>query len=95
MRNIEQKEFDEWLTHPVTLAVKEMYAEKSLELMKAWRAWAFVNSTAEAYAIQNAGEAARAQVYDEFAQMSYESYLTEKHNEERIGLEPQGESRVD
>lgn len=92
---INEKEFNEWLDHPVTRAVKEMYADKANELKDAWAAWNFVNSSAEAYAIQNAGEVGRCNTYLKFSTLSYEDYQTEKHDGESIGAVPAGESGAD
>lgn len=96
MRNIEEKEFNEWLTHPVTVAVKEMFDKRAKDLMLAWSQHTFAEiSTAEAYALRNIGEVGRCSVCLEVAALSYEDYLTENHNDERVGLVPEGESSVD
>ena len=95
MRHIEQKEFDEWLTHPVTVAVKALYGERREILKECWANGEFSYATNEATALRNAEKIGEVTAYRHISELSYEDYQTEKDNDERVGAEPEGESRVD
>jgi len=54
MRAIDKREFDEWLTHPVTIAVRELLRKRQREIESAWGKGDFTFATAEATAMKSA-----------------------------------------
>lgn len=84
-RAISEQEFKDWLTHPVTLAVKEVLAEKREILRRQWESGAFTDYDNTAMGLVNVGNIGTCRGYAFVQELDYETYLSELEDEQPIG----------
>jgi hypothetical protein len=76
-RVVSEDEFLEWKSHPVTLAVMEILANKRDEMRHAWEGGSFTDYDAGAMALTNVGNLGTCKGYAYVQELDYEAYLGE------------------
>lgn len=94
---LNEEEFNAWLAHPVTKAVKELLLAKREELRQAWEGGSFTDYEATGTVLVNVGNLGTCKGYAFFTDLTYETYATEMEldNGESIGPEALGGSGAD
>ena len=91
-RAITEGEFNEWLVHPVTIAVKEILAAKREQLRQAWEGGSFTDYESTTMAMVNVGNIGTCRGYAFVQELDYEGYSLELENDKPIGAGPSGSS---
>ena len=91
-RAVTESEFKEWLTHPVTVAVKEILEKKREDLRQAWEGGSFSDYTIEGNVLTNVGNLGTCKGYAFVSELDFEGYTTEIEDEERVGAGTAGRS---
>ena len=94
-RAIVEEEFNEWLQHPVTKALREVLEAKREELRQQWEGGAFGDYTKEATILVNVGNVGFCRGLAFASEMTYEVYLSEIDDGKQIGPQGPGESSAD
>jgi len=89
-RAITEQEFKDWLTLPVTLAVKEILEAKRETLRQQWESGAFTDYDNVAMGLVNVGNIGTCRGYAFVQELDYEGYLTEIEDDKPIGAGPSG-----
>jgi hypothetical protein len=94
-RAITESEFNEWLTHPVTIAMREILAAKREELRQQWEGGSFTDYDQSTMALVNVGNIGTCKGYAFVQELTYESYITEIDDGEQKRTGPEGRSGPD
>lgn len=89
---ISEQEFNDWLQHPVTKAVKELLEAKREELRQQWEGGAFTDWDASTMALTNVGNIGTCRGYAFVMDLNYEQYSSEIDDGKQIGPAPTGSS---
>lgn len=73
--------FQEWLVHPATVAVLEMYRRERERLKETWANGEFSDGMSMAMAIKNAGATGACSMIKEFLDITYEDLEEGLNNE--------------
>tara|TARA_R110000868_G_scaffold100928_1_gene277827 strand:+ start:543 stop:785 length:243 start_codon:yes stop_codon:yes gene_type:complete len=77
---IPEKEFREWLEHPVTRDVKKFLASRRETLRQDWEGGSFTDYTSEGVALTNVGNIGLCRGYAAVMDLTYEELVTELDN---------------
>jgi len=77
MRVMTEPEFNEWKSHPGTLAVMEILAKKREQMRLDWEGGAFTDYDNHAMALVNVGNIGTCKGYAFVQDLEYEQYLGE------------------
>lgn len=77
MRTMTEAEFNEWKSHPGTLAVMEILAKKREQMRLDWEGGAFTDYDHNAMALVNVGNIGTCKGYAFVQDLEYEQYLGE------------------
>jgi len=92
---ISDHEFDEWLEHPVTRAVREMLSKKREDIKELLATGHFTHETADKMAIDTAGAVGECTGLDFAATLMFEDYESEVLDGKPKRATPEGEGSVD
>ena len=76
-RALTEEEFNEWLQHPVTLAVKGILGKRREELRQSWEHGSFTDYDAGAMALTNVGNIGTCKGYAYVQELDYTTYVGE------------------
>lgn len=68
---LSEEAWKEWLQHPVTRRLREVAAERKLELMEKWAAGDFTASFTNEMIAKNAGATGACSIWDEIQEMDF------------------------
>lgn len=74
---INENEFNEWLQHPVTAALRELMSKKRQEIKDAWEAGAITDWNEHAHILLNAANIGECKAYSFIQNITYEDYESE------------------
>jgi hypothetical protein len=94
MRTMTEAEFNEWKSHPGTLAVMEILARKRDDLRHAWEGGSFTDYESHAMALVNVGNIGTCKGFSFVQDLDYEQYLGEC-DEKPIRARPEGSGSFD
>jgi len=77
MRTMTEEEFNEWKSHPGTLAVMEILAKRREQMRQDWEGGAFTDYESHAMALTNVGNIGTCKGYAFVQDLDYEIYLGE------------------
>lgn len=77
MRVMTEPEFNEWKSHPATLAVMEILTRKREQMRLDWEGGAFTDYDSRAMALVNVGNIGTCKGYAFVQDLDYEQYLGE------------------
>lgn len=77
MRAMTEAEFNEWRSHPGTLAVMEILSRRRDELRRAWEGGSFTDYDQAAMALVNVGNIGTCKGYAFVQDLDYVTYLGE------------------
>lgn len=80
-RVLTEEEFNGWLAHPGTVALKAILAAKREELRQQWEGGAFTDYARETTALVNVGNLGTCRGYAYVTDFSYEIYVSEMTDE--------------
>lgn len=83
-----EEEFNEWLLHPVTVAVRRVLDGKREESRRAWEGGSYSDWNDHAHAVINAGAIGECRGYAFTAEMTYETFLGEIDDEHERAKAP-------
>lgn len=92
-RVMTESEFDEWRSHPVTLAVMSILEKKREELRRQWESGSFTDYEAGAMALVNVANIGACKGYAYVQELEYEQFIGE-YDEEPIGARAQRSGSV-
>ena len=96
MRAVTESEFEEWKSHPVTLAVMEILAKKREQMRQDWEGGAFTDYESHAMALINVGNIGTCKGYAFVQDLEYEQYVGEiDDNPKLIGIGATGSGGSD
>lgn len=78
-RNLSEEEFNEWKSHPVTLAVMEILSSRREALRQAWEGGSFTDWESSATALVNVGNIGTCKGYAFVQDLDYEQFTGELH----------------
>lgn len=78
---IDEKDFADWLQHPVTKVVREVLQKKREELRQQWEGGSFTDYKLETTALVNVGNLGTCKGYAFVAELDYEQLTTELDDE--------------
>lgn len=85
---IEETEFNEWLMHPVTKAVRELLEKKREELRQQWEGGSFTDYSAETTVLVNVGNLGTCKGFAFVSELDYQTYLSEVDDEPKSERPP-------
>lgn len=92
---IDEKEFLEWLQHPVTQAVRGLCEKKREELRQQWEGGSFTDYSAETTVLVNVGNLGTCKGLAFVSELDYEQFLSEVDDEpKQVGPAPAGSGSV-
>lgn len=91
-RAITEGEFNDWLQHPVTLAIKDILEARREALRQAWEGGSFTDYDLSSMSLVNVGNIGTCRGYAFVQELDYEGYLTEIDDGKSIGARPEGSS---
>ena len=91
-RAVTEKEFKEWLEHPVTIAIKKVLEAKRDLLRRQWESGHFTDYDMSSMALVNVGNIGTCRGYAFVQELDYEGYTTEIDDEERKRARTPGSS---
>lgn len=94
-RVMTEAEFNEWKSHPGTLAVMEILSRKRDEMRRAWEGGSFTDYDQSAMALVNVGNIGTCKGYAFVQDLDYETYQGECDDAESIGPRPARSGGVD
>ena len=77
MKAVTELEFNEWKSHPVTLAVMEILAKRREQMRQDWEGGAFTDYESHAMALTNVGNIGTCRGFAFVQDLDYEQYLGE------------------
>lgn len=92
---IDEREFADWLQHPVTIAFRQVLASKRADLRNEWETSDPSAYTKEQFVLANVGNIGWCRGLSFAETFDYEQYLTETENDKRIRAEAPGSGGVD
>lgn len=93
---IDESEFNEWLQHPVTKAVRALLEKKREELRQMWEGGSFSDYSVETTVLVNVGNLGTCKGYAFASELDYSTYLSEVDDEPKSERPPAtGSSSVD
>jgi hypothetical protein len=92
MRAVTEAEFNEWVQHPMTLALRETLRKKRETLKDLWEGGSFTDYTKDSTVLVNVGNLGTCKGYAFAMNFTYEDYVTELDDGEskRVGTEGSG-----
>ena len=87
---ISEEEFVAWLQDPVTIAVKKLFADRRADRRNEWEMCEPSQFLQETFVLGNVANIGECRGLAFMETMSYETYLTELDNEERVGAKAPG-----
>jgi len=94
MRALTESEFNDWINHPVTVAVKRILANRRDQMRRDWEGGSFTDYDAQAMALTNVGNIGTCKGYAFVMDLDYTAYIGEL-DEESIGAGTQGSGGAD
>ena len=91
-RAVTEQEFNDWLQHPVTIAVKEILEEKREKMRQDWEGGSFTDYESTAMSLVNVGNIGTCRGYAFVQELDYVGYTTEVDDGQSIGPSPGGSS---
>jgi len=95
MRAPTEEEFQAWLTHPVTEAVRNLLKEKREELRQSWEGGSFTDYSKDTTILVNVGNLGTCKGYAFLTDLTYEQFTSEIDDGEHIGAKAPGSSSLD
>ena len=92
MRALTENEFNEWRSHPGTVALVEVLNAKREELRQQWEGGSFTDYDAGTMALVNVGNIGTCKGYSFVTDLTYEQYVTEIDDGEQQRALPEGSS---
>ena len=93
---IDERDFNDWLQHPITKVVREVLQKKREELRQAWEGGSFTDYAVETTALVNVGNLGTCKGYAFVAELDFEQLTTELEDEpKQNGPQATGSSGAD
>ena len=92
MRALTENEFNDWLAHPGTHALREVLNAKRETLRQQWEGGSFTDYTADGTVLVNVGNLGTCKGYAYVCDFTYEDYLTEIDDGKPVGPQAPGSS---
>jgi len=95
MRAMTEQEFNEWKSHPMTLAVMEILSKRREQMRLDWEGGSFTDYDERAMALTNVGNIGTCKGYAFIQDLDYEQYIGEIDDAELIRPGPAGSGGPD
>lgn len=96
MRAPTEKEFIEWLDHPVSRQLRDVLHARREELRQQWEGGSFTDYATETLALVNVGNIGTCKGYAFVTDLTYEQFIQELEDErEYVGTKTSGGSSAD
>jgi len=90
-----EKEFDEWMAHPVTAYVREYFHKLRENMRQQWEGGSFTDYSRETTALVNVGNVGTCKGYAAFTELDYDDLMTEEDgNGKQVRAQALGSSSV-